>query len=76
MISFLDVNVEGKALHAHPMLFFDCLENKKIKTKQKSQKTLNCDLVVFFPNAKGNALSNRPMLFFSKASIKYLKINF
>jgi hypothetical protein len=68
VISFLDVNVGGKALHAHPMLFFDCLENKKIKTKQKSQKTLNCHLVVFFPNAKGNALNNQPnAFFFSKA---------
>jgi hypothetical protein len=44
VISFLDVNVGGKALHAHPMLFFDCLENKEIKTKQKSPKNIELPL--------------------------------
>jgi hypothetical protein len=52
VISFLDVNVGGKALHAHPMLFFDCLENKKIKTKTKIAKNIELPLGGLLPKCK------------------------
>jgi hypothetical protein len=52
------------------------LKTKKIKTKQKLQKTSNCHLVVFFPNAKGNALNNQPNAFFFKGLNKISKNKF
>jgi hypothetical protein len=52
VISFLDVNIGGKASHAHPMLFFDCLENKKNQNKTKIAKNIELPLGGLLPKCK------------------------